>query len=379
MNILHVIVGLESGGAERTLQRIIEWDAGNAACTHCVVSLTGAGTIGPELQRQGVDVQVLGLRSAWDLPRVFWRLRGMVRASRPDIVQTWMYHADFLGGLAARLAGRVPVVWCVRTTDPPAGDRAATAVLRWVCARLSHSIPDVIVCAAQASRASHVGIGYNAAKMVVVPNGYDFSRLTATADERGAWRARHGVAQDHLVVGSMGRWHADKDPDNFIEMAAVLGRQDDRLRFLMVGRGLDDTNPALMRSIEGSGMARRFVLAGERKDVPQCLAAMDVFCLHSSNEGFPNVLAEAMAMGLPCVTTDVGDAAMLLGNADYVVPKQDPVALARCVARLLQLEPTVRQALGARARDRVRSQFTMAAARAGFESVYRRLLNRGRP
>lgn len=134
MKILHVIVGLESGGAERTLQRMVESDASNAAVAHCIVSLTGAGTIGPELQRQGVDVQVLGLRSVLDLPRVFWQLLRAVRAAKPDIVQTWMYHADFLGGLAARLAGRYPVIWCVRTTDLPAGDRSITALLRWACA-----------------------------------------------------------------------------------------------------------------------------------------------------------------------------------------------------------------------------------------------------
>ncbi len=375
MKILHVIVGLESGGAERTLQRMVESDASNAAVAHCIVSLTGAGTIGPELQRQGVDVQVLGLRSVLDLPRVFWRLLRAVRAAKPDIVQTWMYHADFLGGLAARLAGRYPVIWCVRTTDLPAGDRSITALLRWACARLSHRIPDVIVCAAQVSRATHVAIGYDATKMVVVANGYDFSRLSATLDERHAWRAQHGIAADELVVGSMGRWHANKDPDNFIRMAAILGRQHARLRFLMVGRGLDHTNAALMRSLEGSGVAARCVLAGERQDVPQCLAAMDVFCLHSRTEAFPNVLAEAMAMGLPCVTTDVGDAAMVLGDCGYVVPKMDAAALAQGVTLLLQLEPAERQALGARARERVRARFTIAAARAGFESVYQRLLN----
>ena len=378
MNILHIIVGLESGGAERALQRMVEFDVGNTSCTHAVVSLTDAGTIGPELRRQGVDVLVLRLRSALDLPRVFWRLLGIVRTRRPDIVQTWMYHADFLGGLAARLAGPYALVWCVRTTDLPAGNWSVTAVLRWVCARLSHWIPGAIVCAAQASRVSHVAVGYDDSKMVVVPNGYDFSRFKAGAGERNAWRTEHGIAVDDLVVGSVGRWHADKDPNNFIRMAAVLAHQHDHVRFLMVGRGLDSGNQALMRSIDASGLMQRFVLAGESKDVPLCLAAMDVFCLHSRNEGFPNVLAEAMAMGLPCVTTDVGDAAMLLGDCGHVVPKQDAAALADGVTRLLQLDPLARQALGQRARARVLAQFTIAATRTGFEAVYQRLLNEGR-
>jgi glycosyltransferase involved in cell wall biosynthesis len=378
MNILHIIVGLESGGAERALQRLVEFDLGNRSCVHAVVSLTDAGTIGPELRRKGVDVLGLGLRSVLDLPRVFWRLLGIVRARRPDIVQTWMYHADFLGGLAARLAGPHALVWCVRTTDLPAGNWSVTAALRWVCARLSRRIPDAIICAAQASRVTHVAAGYDDSKMVVVPNGYDFSQFTASVGERNAWRSEHGIAVGDVVVGSVGRWHADKDPDNFIRMAAVLAHQDARVRFLMVGRGLDGSNEALMRGIEACGLAQRFVLAGERKDVPICLSAIDVFCLHSRNEGFPNVLAEAMAMGLPCVTTDVGDAAMLLGDCGHVVPKQDAAALAQGVARLLQLDPAARQALGRRARARVLAQFTIATTRAGFEAVYQRLLNEGR-
>lgn len=373
MNVLHVIVGLDSGGAERMLQRLVEVDLAKPSCSHTVVSLTNAGAVGLELRGRGVPVTALGLRSVLGLPRALWQLMHLVRAVKPDIVQTWMYHADFLGGLAARMAG-YPVVWCVRTTDIPAGTAPVTAALRWACARLSSRIPNVIVCAAQASRAAHADIGYDNGKMVVVPNGYDFSRLAASEDERLAWRAEQGVGENEIVVGSMGRMHADKDPENFVRMAAILGQSDTRLRFLMVGRGLDEASVPLRRWIAASGLAHRFILAGERADVPQCLAAMDVFCLHSRNEGFPNVLAEAMAMGLPCVTTDVGDAALLLGDADYVVPKGDPAALARVIDRLLRLEPANRRAIGARAKAHAQSEYSIGRAREGFDAVYRQVL-----
>jgi len=179
------------------------------------------------------------------------------------------------------------------------------------------------------------------------------------------------------VLGSLGRFHAVKDQENFVRVAGLLASQYSQLRFLMVGRGLDWDNLQLVDWIDRTGCKERFVLLGERKDVPQCLAAMDIFCLHSRTEGFPNVLAEAMAMGLPCVTTDVGDAAMLLADTGVVVPKEDSAALAQGVERLLALDQDALHALGMRAKARVEAKFSMARARERFEAIYRQVLNKG--
>jgi len=235
----------------------------------------------------------------------------------------------------------------------------------------------VIVSAAEASRQSHISVGYDAKKMVVVPNGYDFLWLRASADERESLRKQCGINQNEVVVGSLGRFHAVKDQENFVQAASLLAPKYPQLRFLMVGRGLAWDNVQLVDWIVNTGFKDRFVLLGERKDVPQCLAAMDIFCLHSRTEGFPNVLAEAMAMGLPCVTTDVGDAAMLLADTGVVVPKGDEVALAQGVEKLLALEQDARHALGMRAKARVEAEFSMARARERFEEIYRRVLNKG--
>ncbi len=374
MEILHVIVGLEAGGAERALQRLVQSYAASPSCRHTVLSLTGLGAIGKQLELAGVPVLALGLRSPLDVFRGLWRLRQVVRARKPDIVQTWMYHADFLGGLATRMAGRTPVIWGVRTTDAPTNGSAPTAALRWLCARLSGWLPDAIVCAAEASRRAHAQIGYCQHKMVVIANGYDFSRFAVSSEERRSSRKQFGIDDDALVIGSLGRFHADKDPDNFVRMAELLVQRQPQLRFLMVGRGLDGHNERLQSAIATAGLTTRFILAGERADVPQCLAAMDVFCLHSRNEGFPNVLAEAMAMGLPCVTTDVGDAAILIADADLVVPRDSATELAQAVERLILLEPDARAALGASSKARVESEYSIATMHARYDATYRRLL-----
>lgn len=377
MKVIHIIIGLNVGGAEMMLKCLVESNRGNPVYQHVVVSLTDKGTLGAQLQAKGVEVYSLGMRSSLGIPLILWRLVHLIRALRPNIVQTWMYHADLLGGLAARIAGNRHLIWGIRTTDVRAGGSFATVMVRWLCARLSRWVPQVIVCAAEASRQSHIAVGYDAKKMMVVSNGYEFSWLKASVDERQSLREQCGINQNDVVVGSLGRFHAAKDQESFVRAAGLLAPQYPQLRFLMVGRGLVWDNAQLVDWIDRSGCKNRFVLLGERKDVPQCLAAIDIFCLHSRTEGFPNVLAEAMAMGLPCVTTDVGNAAMMLADTGVVVPKDDLASLAQGVETLLALEQDARHALGLRAKARVEAEFPMARARNRFEEIYRQVLNEG--
>ncbi|OUL99449.1 glycosyl transferase [Variovorax sp. JS1663] len=352
------------------LKRLIQAYAQDARYRHSVIVLTTPGPVGAELRAQGVEVEALGLRGALDvLPKMFTLTR-MIRKARPDIVQTWMYHADLLGGLAARLAGRQSIIWGIRTTEVAAGGARATAMVRWLCARLSRRVPCVTVCAAEASRRRHVALGYDRRRMVVVPNGFDLARLQATSAQAAAVRARAGLERDALVVGTVGRFHESKDPRNFVRAAGLLARAHPEARFLMVGRGCDDDNRTLRRWIDETGHGDRFRLLGQREDVPACLAALDVFCLPSRTEGFPNVVGEAMAMRRACVVTDAGDAAHLLGECGVVVPREDAAALAAGMARLLRMSAAERDALGARAHARIAAEFTMARTRDRFEAIY---------
>ncbi|WP_240538431.1 glycosyltransferase [Rhodoferax sp. PAMC 29310] len=353
---------------------MIESHHGKADYQHTVISLTGIGTVGQQLQALGFEVHDLGMRSALDIPRVMWRLMRLIRTARPDVVQTWMYHADLLGGVAARLAGNRNVIWGIRTTEVTAGGSRATAFVRQLCAWLSRTVPHTIVCAADASRRAHIAVGYDAARMVVVPNGFDLTRLVATPAQRDALRLQCGFSSNVVVIGYLGRFHPVKDQENFVRAAGLVAQQNSDARFLMVGRGLDANNAQLAQWINATGCPDRFVLLGERADVPICLAAMDLFCLSSRTEGFPNVVAEAMAMGLPCVVTDVGDAAMLVADTGVVVPKEDSAALALGLRQLLAMAPDARQQLGQKAKTRVHAEFSIERARERFESIYKKMV-----
>lgn len=373
MRIIHVIVGLNVGGAELMLSRLVLSSKLESGVQHVVVSLTESGIVGRQLESLGVTVHSLGMRSAIEIPRVVMQLAKLVRSERPDIVQTWMYHADLIGGLAARLAGCRNVIWGIRTTAVSAGGKRSTMAVRKICSLLSRHVPRTIVCAAEASRVAHIDVGYDKSKMVVIPNGFDFSRLTATPANRAMCRASCGIVDGEVVIGIVGRFHPAKDHQNFVKAAGLVARRFPNVRFMMVGRELDSNNNLLADWIEATGCPERFVLLGERKDVPICLSAMDIFCLSSRTEGFPNVIGEAMAMALPCVATDVGDAGMVIGNAGFIVPKEDSVQLADGLLSCLQLSPEDRVAMGNRGRARVMAEFSMDRAQERFGALYERL------
>ncbi len=337
---------------------------------HSVISLTDYGKLGPILTSKGVSVTALGMRNILDVPRVSYKLWQIFRLRKPDIVQTWMYHADLIGGIVARFSGIKNIIWGVRSTNIHRGVSKVTRGIRILCVFFSYVIPKLIVCAAEASRKAHVRIGYSQRRMTVIPNGFDTKLLTATLEDRMQIRTAAGFSESDLVVGSLGRYNPAKDHDNFITAAAFLAKDYPNLKFLLVGRELDLENEVVMKRIRETGYSDRFVLLGERHDVARCLKAMDIFCLHSQTEGFPNVLGEAMTMGLPCVTTDVGDASFLIGDTGTVVEPHNALALAEALRYLVVAGETFRLDLGKKAQRRIHENFTMSCVKLRFKSLY---------
>lgn len=369
IRVLHVIVGLDVGGAELSLKRLIEADP-NSIHTMAIVSLTSLGAIGETLRSKGVHVHVLGLKAFLDFPAGFWRLVQIIRQYHPIIVQTWMYHSDLLGGLAARIAGSSCVLWGVRSTSIPQGPLSVTFWLVRICALLSHVVPHKIICNAQSAKAAHLTLGYAAEKMNVIFNGYEFSCFDQERNSRNRVRAELRIPSGDIVIGAVGRFDPLKDYSNFVAAAAILASKIRNVRFLMVGRYLEWSNTSLRRWVESAGLVDRFVLIGEQPDVPSYLAAMDIFCLPSRSEAFPNVVVEAMAMGLPCVVTQAGDAAAIVGSDGFVVPVKDSVALAGALVQMCEMDPGDRNNMGESGARRVRTEYGIERMKQEFEKIY---------
>lgn len=376
MIILHIIVNLSAGGAELMLKRLVLSHQDNPDYVHHVVSLRGLSTVGPQLQQIGVRVEALG----WESPLGFWsayqRLKQKICALKPDIVQTWMYHSDLVGGLAARTSGHRRILWGVRIADigVEMGVSRATGWIRRACARLSRSVPARIVYVAESARKVHERLGYDPSKSIVIPNGYT---LPPGAPNAAAAALRAGLAlpADTILIGSAGRFNAQKDHRGFVAAAKRVADSDPRARFVMMGRGVDRDNAELTAWVAATGHEDRFHLLGERRDIADWLAALDIFCLHSIGEGFPNVVAEAMGAGVPCVVTDVGDAALIVEDEGLVVPPSDPEGLAKAICSLAALEPNARARLGEKGRDSIAARFSMDVIRRRYEQLYRDLVD----
>ena len=357
------------------LKRLIQSHRKQPRIEHSVISLTDRGVLGDQLIKQGVVVHCLGMSSMIKGPATFFRLRKLLQTLRPDVVHTWMYHADLLGGLAARSIGIRNIVWCIRSTFINEGNSKVTLLLRQLCAWLSGRLPRVIVCAAAASRKVHEAVGYAPDKMQLIPNGFELEKLLSTGSSGSHIRDELGISKDCALVVSVGRYNPDKDHKTFIEAAGKVASRDSANKFMLVGRDLEHSNQQLMALIDATGQANAFYLLGERSDVPACLQVSDIFCLHSVTEGFPNVLGEAMAMGLPCITTNVGDAAYLLNNPEWVVPAGSPDKLTEKLDAMLSLSVAEREALGQVAARRIREHFSMVEISERFYDLYISLQN----
>lgn len=312
MKIIHVIIGLNVGGAELMLKRLVFHSQKTGQFQHSVISLTDTGIIGSDLEEQGIKVHTLGMKSVASVPKVFLQLKNLLKEIQPDVVQTWMYHADFLGGIAAKSVGIKNIIWGIRTTDVSQGASKQTVYLSKLCAKLSYYIPDTIVCAARVSKDYHIGIGYDESKMIVIPNGFDVEALSSTKEEGLEVREQVGLSVDDIVIGSVGRFNPVKNQKLFVDVAAQLLKDFPDLKFMLVGRDNTIENEELVSWIKKYGITDSFKLLGQRNDIPNCLQAMDIFCLHSKTEGFPNVVGEAILSDTICVAANVGDVDVLL-------------------------------------------------------------------
>lgn len=369
MRVQHVITGLDVGGTEIMLCKLLAgMDRGRFE--HTVTSLTDLGPVGERIRALGVTVRALGMKRHRPGPAGVLRLARQLRRERVDVVQTWLYHADLVGGLAARLAG-VPVVWGLRQSNlGRAVNKVRTLAVARLGAGLSHWLPRRIVCCSHAARAAHVRIGYARERMVVIPNGFEIDRFRPDPQARRSVRAELGLSADARVIGLIARFDPQKDHAGFVRAAGLLHRRAPDVHFLLCGDGIDRSNVALGRWIEQAGVAEQCHLLGRRDDVARLTAALDVATSSSVGEGFPNVIGEAMSCGVPCVVTDVGDSAQIVADTGYVVPPADAQALAAAWENLIARTPAERATLGASARLRIEQHYTLAAVARRYAELY---------
>jgi glycosyltransferase involved in cell wall biosynthesis len=370
--IAHVITGLNTGGAEMMLSRLVARHE-QSAFQPIVYCLTDEGPVADQIRALGIPVHNLGLRRDAPNPLVIATLARRLRRERVEVVQTWLYQADLIGGLAARLA-RIPVAWGIhnsRLDGDAVGRNLALAIQ--ACRAVSRVVPNCIVCCAEAARIVHAEMGYPRDRMTVIPNGFELDQFRANPAARIRIPSELGIGPEEPVVLIAGRFVPLKNHRLFVEAAGIVANCAPNAHFVMVGEGLDTANPELATWIAATSHQTRFHPLGRRMDMADLLSATDIVALTSRTEAFPLVIGEAMATGVPCVSTFVGDARQLIGETGRIVPVPDAHAFAAALAELIAMPRELRCALGQRARARMEAEFDISIIAERYDRLWQQL------
>jgi glycosyltransferase involved in cell wall biosynthesis len=371
--VLHLITTLSSGGAEAMLYKLMAYNSTNPQFRHKVVCLADSGLYGPQLEALGIPVTCLNMHRTRLLGVI--RILPILRRWRPTILQSWLYHADFIGLIAGRCF-RVPkIVWNIRCSNMDLTQYALmTRFIFTLLSRLS-GFPDTIIFNSHAGKNFHASVGFCPKHFEIIPNGFDTDRFRPDTVTRKLFRASHGIPTDAPVVGMVARFDPKKDHKTFFKAAGLLHRRMPDARFVLVGKGVEPCNPPIRRLLASHNLQEKVLALGEQTDIHRILPSFDILTLSSSfGEGFPNVLGEAMACGVPCVATDVGDSAILIKDNGRIVNPEDSSALVQAWFEILHMTVEERKIIGSKARERILKHFSIERVVNQYGRLYNALL-----
>jgi len=376
---MHIISDLSINGAQKALYNLL---IGGLAdnFNNIIVCLLNKGLYGFLIQNLNIPVEEIRIKKSMLKLQNLIQFQSIIKKYQPDLIQGWMYH----GNLAANIAGYIIrkskpiVVWNVRhSLYSLTNEKFLTKLIIKISKWFSYKV-DTIIYNSQVSRRQHESFGFSKKFSLIIPNGFDTNIFRPDLNQKKIMRKQLGIPEKALVVGHVARFHPMKDHFNFLKAAVKVIQNFNRNKvyFLLIGRGVTIQNPVFSKNIPNE-LINRFYLMGERDDIPKLMQTMDIFCLSSKwGEGFPNVVGEAMASGIPCVVTDVGDCAYIVGDTGIIVPPSNSEALAQGLLKMLNKSEEERKALGKAARIRIKNYFSLEKVVKTYEKLYINLISK---
>lgn len=374
VKVMYIISDLSIGGAEMTLYKLLA-QTDRQQFAPVVVSLIDQGALRARIEALEIPVYTTNMKAGRPTPAGLWRLIRLIRTINPDLMLGWMYHSCLAAEVAKIFSRRsVPSLWSIHysVSSLATEKRLTTAVIK-LCGFISR-LPAQIVFVSRAGQSQHQPLGYHVENSCVIPNGIDVEEFIPSTQARSSVRSELDLPDDAFLIGLIGRYHPMKDHANFLAAAALISKTHPETHFLLIGRGVDWENQPLCESIRQHGLEGRVHLLGERQDTSRLAAALDIFSISSFVESCPIVIGEAMACGVPCVVTDVGDAAWIVGETGSAVPPRNAGALAEAWQEMVALGPHDRQALGLLARARVIEHFPIQSIMSQYEDLFMTVL-----
>ena len=332
MKIIHIITSLGDGGAESNLYKICALDQENE---HIVISLLNEGKYGILLKKKNIKVFTLKL-SILNFFFSCFQLFKIIYQNKPNVVQTWLYHADFLGGIVAKILCVKKIVWNIRSGNLVINKtKFLTLVIRRLLAFLSNYIPDVIISCSNIATKIHVDLGYKKNKILFIPNGFDLSVFENSKNKIINLKYQLKIKQEIPLLAMVARFDPQKDHVGLLKALQILKNKNLNFFLILVGNLVTKNNQILSRCIKKFKLTNQVKLLGSLNNIPQLMKEIDIYISSSFGEAFPNVVAEAMAAGTPCVVTDVGESSSIVKNTGWVVPPNNPKLLSIAIQRAL--------------------------------------------
>lgn len=368
--VIHVITGLGMGGAERFLANLV-LNMDRATTRNVVISLSDLDYWGLTLRQHGIEVHALNIQSPWRVVAGLIKLMRLLRKIQPDVVQCWMYHANVLGLIAAKLAGVKRVYWNIRCSLMDLAHYGfGTTVVFKLGAWLSR-VPTGIICNSQSSIAQHTAKGYRNKNWLYIPNGFDLELFKPSPELYRKFRLEHHLPENAILIGMVARYDPMKDHATFLRAAGLLARELDNVYFVCAGKNVSLDNSAISAVINETNLHSRVLLLDQVNNVHELYPALDYLSVTSIfGEGFPNVVAEAMACGVPCFVTDVGDALAIVNDPAQAIPTQDPLELRKKWRQEIDNNHD-KQARKNAARQRIVHEFSLQKITALYDDLYR--------
>jgi glycosyltransferase involved in cell wall biosynthesis len=331
VKIIHIITGLGDGGAEHILYKICRYDHLNE---HIVISLKRFGKYFKLLNK--LDVKVYSLNINIFSIFQFFKLIKILRLLKPDLVQTWLVHGDFVGSIAAKLAGIQNIVWNVRYSNlERKNTKFTTFVLVKILAKLSHIIPKSVIVVSKSTKFFCINFGYNKKKLCLISNGYDLNILKPLSNQKLYFQKKLKIKKNVPIIGLVARYHPVKDHFNLLQALSIMKSKNINFYCVLVGSNINNSNVKLISEIKRLKLSNFIKLIETNNNIVQVMNGLNIKILCSKREGFPNVVAEAMACGTPCIVTDVGDAALIVGKTGWIIPPNNPIKLAEAINKAI--------------------------------------------
>lgn len=372
--IIHIIPGLGTGGAEMMLYKLLSEKSDFDQSVICLGTNIDT-TIARSIQAKGVTIIALGMTKRSLSLHPLFELNKIIKKNAPDIIHGWMYHGNLSAILVKLFRPKVKVIWNVRHSLHDIAKESVFIKCSIRLNKLMSFLPDMIIYNSKTSASQHQLFGFCSKKVRVIPNGFDVRLFSPNLQNKMAMRKELGIAKDDIVIGIVARYHAMKGHNISIYAASKLHETINNFRLVLIGKGLDLDNKELLGLIEQYEVTDKVLLLGEKSNLYKYTQMFDIGVSASLwGEGFSNAIGESMACGVPCVVTDVGDSAWIVGGNGEVVPPNNTDAMVGAWQKMIDMDSVEREQLGGEARERMLNNFSIASISEEYLGLYDTLL-----